>query len=344
MILKKLTDQSLHLQLKNFVQKERILLTEILEHLQEVERRRLYCDFKRSSLFDYAVAELGYSEDQAHRRIQAMRLMKGLPEIKGKLSTGALSLTNAAKAQSLFRKAAQSSAMKPMNKASQLAVLKTIENKSTREAERELLKFQPQDILPVDRQKVVSAIHTELRVVVSQDTLDKLEDVRSLLGPKGIDLSHDELLQVMAEATVLKLKEKRFGKRRVQRAARLSPKEDVLKTVKEVDKRTADKSDKKRSSSGSLGAQQVNSRAGKNQRYLPASTKHSVWQRDQGRCCRCGSRRNLQFDHIKPVGLGGTSRIENLRLLCFSCNQRAGIRVYGDEAMTLSTGGSLGNL
>lgn len=321
MILNKLTDQALHLMLKDLVGRERILLTEVLGHLQEVERRRLYSDYRRSSLFDYAVSELGYSEDQAHRRIQAMRLMKVVPEIKDKLSTGALSLTNAAKAQSLFRKASKSSVMKPMNKKKQLAVIETIENKSTREAERELLKFQPCDILPADNLKALSPDHSELRVVVSQDTLDKLEEVRALLGPKGIDLSHDELLQLMADTAVAKLKEKRFGKRRVQRG---------LCESNEVDTRV---DDKKSSPSELLGAQQVNVKAYKNQRYLSAALKHAVWQRDGGQCCKCSSLRNLQYDHIQPIGLGGRSELDNIRLLCFSCNQRAGMRVYGMQSM-----------
>ena len=311
MNLNKLTDQSLHQLLQDFVRQERTLVTKVLEHLQEVERRRLYSDFKRSSLFDYAVKELGYSEDQAHRRIQAMRLMKTLPEVKEKLNSGALSLTNAAKAQGLFRRASQSFEIRPMNNKSKLAVLKSIEHKSTRDAERELLKFQPQDVVPADRQKTVSPSHTELKVVLDQKTMAKLEEVRALLGPKGVDLSHDQLLQVMAEATIAKLKEKLFGKRRAQQ---MQPSQTTSQS----------------SASQLLGATQVveQTTAG-HQRYVPASMKHAVWQRDQGQCCKCGSRQNLQYDHIQPVGLGGKSRTENLRLLCFSCNQRAAMRVYG---------------
>jgi len=312
MNLNELTDQSLHQQLKDYVRQERSLVTHVLEHLHEVERRRLYSDFKRTSLFDYAGKELGYSEDQAHRRIQAMRLMKTLPEVKEKLSSGALSLTNAAKAQGLFRRSSKSSEVKPLNKKSQLAVLKSIENKSTRDAERELLKLQPRDVLPADRQKTVSPSHTELKVVLDQKTLEKLEEVRALLGPKGVEMTHDQLLLVMADATIAKLKEKRFGKRRAQQPAPSQPTNGS-------------------SSSQRLGANQVVEEvvSAKHQRYLPAAVKHAVWQRDRGRCCKCGSRQNLQYDHIQPVGLGGRTSIENLRLLCFSCNQRAAMRVYG---------------
>ena len=42
------------------VQEERELLTSVLAHLREIERRRLFCDLGFSSLFSYAVEKLGY--------------------------------------------------------------------------------------------------------------------------------------------------------------------------------------------------------------------------------------------------------------------------------------------
>ena len=71
--IRSLSDQGLHVKLQSLAKKERELLTETLKHLREAERRRLYSVFKRGSLFEYTVKDLGYSEDQAFRRIQAMR-------------------------------------------------------------------------------------------------------------------------------------------------------------------------------------------------------------------------------------------------------------------------------
>lgn len=310
MTLKTLTDQSLHDQLKNLIQQERKLLIQVLEHLAEAERRRLYSDFKRSSLFEYAVNELGYSEDQACRRIQAMRLIKDVPEVSEKLSSGSLTLTNAAKVQGVFRKAKQSDQVKTISKTHKLDIIKTIENKSTREAERELLQLQPADCLPSDRQRAISPTHSELKVVVDQRTIARLEEVRSLLGPKGVGLTHDELLQIMADAAIEKLSEKRFGKRRVMKAsaAKLVAKKELAGAQKDL-----------------TAAPRV--KQNRQQRHITAVVKHAVWQRDQGQCSKCKSQRNLQYDHVKPIGLGGTSQVENLRLLCFSCNQRAAMRV-----------------
>lgn len=49
--------------------------------------------------------------------------------------------------------------------------------------------------------------------------------------------------------------------------------------------------------------------------------KHLVWQRDRGRCVKCGSQSELQFDHIIPFSVGGASTPENLQILCGTCNR-----------------------
>lgn len=54
---------------------------------------------------------------------------------------------------------------------------------------------------------------------------------------------------------------------------------------------------------------------------IPEDVRRYVFQRDRGQCQRCGSRELLQFDHIIPVALGGSSEPENLQLLCASCNR-----------------------
>lgn len=101
--ISQLSDRQLHHNIKQLVCDERKLLTIILKHLAEVQKRRLFCSYQCSSLFDYAVSFLGYSEGQAHRRITAMRLILEVPEVEKKIETGELSLTNAAEAQRFFR-------------------------------------------------------------------------------------------------------------------------------------------------------------------------------------------------------------------------------------------------
>jgi hypothetical protein len=75
-------------------------------------------------------------------------------------------------------------------------------------------------------------------------------------------------------------------------------------------------------------------------RFIPAEVKRAVWTRDGGRCAwvspdgkRCGSTWKLQLGHIRPVALGGTSTVENIRIECLNHNAFEAIRVFGLEHM-----------
>jgi hypothetical protein len=55
---------------------------------------------------------------------------------------------------------------------------------------------------------------------------------------------------------------------------------------------------------------------------ISTETKTQVWRRDQGRCSRCSSRENLEYDHIIPVSKGGSNTARNIELLCQDCNRK----------------------
>lgn len=52
-------------------------------------------------------------------------------------------------------------------------------------------------------------------------------------------------------------------------------------------------------------------------RIIPTAVKLAVWQRDGGRCTKCGATEDLHFDHIIPWSKGGSSSTpDNVQLLC----------------------------
>ncbi|MFJ6280295.1 HNH endonuclease [Arthrobacter subterraneus] len=56
-------------------------------------------------------------------------------------------------------------------------------------------------------------------------------------------------------------------------------------------------------------------------RAIPDDVKQYVWMRDGGQCQSCGSTTELQYDHVIPLAMGGSSTEENLQILCGPCNR-----------------------
>jgi 5-methylcytosine-specific restriction endonuclease McrA len=54
---------------------------------------------------------------------------------------------------------------------------------------------------------------------------------------------------------------------------------------------------------------------------IPFEVRIKVWRRDNGKCVKCGTRQNLEFDHIIPVLNGGSNSPRNIELLCENCNR-----------------------
>ena len=64
--------------------------------------------------------------------------------------------------------------------------------------------------------------------------------------------------------------------------------------------------------------------AGERRELIPDAVKMFVWKRDGGKCVKCGSQENLEFDHIIPLAMGGSSTARNIQLLCETCNRSKG--------------------
>ena len=97
-----LSDRELLRQASTLVHHERHLQGAIIDHLAEIEARRLFLERGCSSLFDYAVRELGYSDAAAGRRIGAVRLCADQPGARERLRDGSLTLSAAAELQWAF--------------------------------------------------------------------------------------------------------------------------------------------------------------------------------------------------------------------------------------------------
>ena len=55
-------------------------------------------------------------------------------------------------------------------------------------------------------------------------------------------------------------------------------------------------------------------------RLIPTDVKVAVFNRDGGKCVKCGSTTNLHFDHIIPFSKGNSFEdVDNIQFLCQNC-------------------------
>ncbi len=301
---RQMSDQDLLESTEKLARDERELLTKILHHLREIERRKLFSALGFKSLFDYAVKRLGYSGDQAMRRIAAMRLLKELPEIETKIESGALSLTNIGLAQVLFRK-------ESLPREAKIELIGQLENKTAREAEKIIVAKSSNPIeLKPDRIRVVANEKIELKFIADEKLNRKLERIRGLIAHSSPNCSLGELIEKICDIAIERLSPCE-RKRGISVRGRSSI--ENLKAQKEFrvrDKESFHPMERKRT-------------------YLPVELKREVWRRANGECQNCGSQYALQIDHIVPIAKGGTNEASNLRLLCRPCNLRAAIETLG---------------
>ena len=71
MIIENLSDHQLHQNLLALKSKESRIVASIISHLEEVYRRRLFAHYKCTSIYDYCIRNLGYSNGDAHKKISA---------------------------------------------------------------------------------------------------------------------------------------------------------------------------------------------------------------------------------------------------------------------------------
>ena len=206
-----LPDQVLLAQTRSLARHEQALQILVLDHLREIEARALHLRRGYSSLFDYAVRELGYSDGAAWRRIKAMRLCSDTPLARERLEDGSLSMSAAAQLQNTFERldrtatrggrttdhstpaalpsgaapAAPAEAQPPvlpLDGAAREELVDRATGKSTREVKQLLASVDPESAVPDDRVRALGCGRWELKVVIDTECQRGLEQLKNLLS------------------------------------------------------------------------------------------------------------------------------------------------------------------
>ena len=60
--------------------------------------------------------------------------------------------------------------------------------------------------------------------------------------------------------------------------------------------------------------------------FIPPVVRRKVWIRSKGQCAACGSRKDLQYDYILAISEGGNNTLDNLQLLCKTCDREKSVK------------------
>jgi hypothetical protein len=158
-------------------------------------------------LFDFVTKDLGYEPASAMRRISAARLIQQIPEVKTKIQNGSLKLTVVAQAQSFFKKEESVTGNK-LKTEQKKQILQNLENKSSREAELELVKLRPESVKHSERLRPLTEEFTEIKFVISSDLKTKITELQNLLSHQLPDKNIRSLMQLLVEKLYNDFKQK----------------------------------------------------------------------------------------------------------------------------------------
>ena len=298
--LKNLSNDELLLRTENLVQTERKIMHLVLTHILEIMDRKLYADLDFDSMYTMMTKKYGYSEPSALRRIDAAKLLKKVPEVADRLMSGALNLSQAVQLQ----KCLISEAMKgeSVSEIRTHEILDQLENCNGFETKQLLAK---EFDMPLKVQEIVRPQKDEsvrLEITFTKDEFEELNKAKSLMSHIVHNGSWAEVISVMAR----KFNESKLGK---SSGSLRPPLGSATEAVGSKSKTVSAPSP-------------ITKRP-----HISVHLKRKLYADAQG-CCqyqspdgkRCGSKFQVQIDHVTPVTWGGKSSAENLRLLCRTPN------------------------
>ncbi|MFA5138202.1 MAG: HNH endonuclease signature motif containing protein [Elusimicrobiota bacterium] len=335
--LRSLSDESLLARLDELVRQERESSADIVEHLMEIERRETALDLGYSSLFEYCVKKLGYSEASAFLRIRAARACARFPDILARLRSGSIHLDAIAR---LYPHLTSNNSKKLLDRAAGatkrdvMALVATLQTEPVPMKDL-IVAVPPPGPGPAMSEGPRLAASEGPQPTASSDARAAASPTEPAHAPEIIPpplhrfhfTGDDELFSMITRLRGL-LKHKHPGGRL----------EDIFKEAARIllevmeRKLQPGKAQTRRSRAGTAPEGRRNG-----SRSVPRAVKRAVWARDGGRCAyvapdgrRCESRDALEYDHIVPWADGGRSdTADNIRLLCRAHNQRLGRRRFG---------------
>jgi hypothetical protein len=322
--IKNLTNQQLTESLKILFEKERRTSHSILLHLKIVSERKLFAERGFSSLFEMLIKEFKLSETSAYQRIKALELLKVVPQSEESFIKGEVNLTTLAIAQRQINQQEKLSGEK-ISSAQKIEIFDRIKNKTQAQVEVQLMELLPNtNSAPKNSERRISEDACRVSFNMPDRLKVKLKRLQEIWSHLNSSMDYVELIERSVDQTLsridplLKIKSNQHVKPPVE-----SNRQNKVFIKSESNRQTSNRR--------SVAHAVTNSRITKmNVRpsYYSVEIKNKLWK-EAGASCqyidhnsgrRCEARFHLEIDHCKPLAIGGTSNIENLRLLCRTHN------------------------
>lgn len=349
--LEHLSDGTLSARLDEISARDRGTTVEMLAHIAEFDRRKLYAPAGYSCMHGYCVDRLRMSDDVVFARIRVARASRRFPGILDAIQDGRLNITSVV---------LLSPHLKVLSREAGRELLRAAVNKRIREIRVLLAQRFPQPDVPT---LLVPLGPPQAPADFRQLGLNPVagNDVEASAPPATPDTVP---LSIAAPAVVATVPSSTAAPRAL--IAPLSP--GRFKFQMTIGQGVHDKLHRFRALLGhevSGDLEQVFERAldiaiahvekrkygatdrprpgrpsDPDSRHTPADVRRAVRERDQDRCTyvspdgrRCEERSSLQFAHIKAYARGGGKTAINLRLLCPAHNQYEAEQLYGAQFM-----------
>jgi 5-methylcytosine-specific restriction endonuclease McrA len=271
---------------RNFKEAERTLQ----EILCQIDRHKTYYDLGYRSLMDYTISALGLSPDVAYNHCTAVKKSQELPEVRKAISEGKVSV-------SAVRHMAP-----VLSKENETEMLGLASQMTQAELRKEIAKRNPEQDVP-EKARYVREDRVALELRVSEELMKKLRRAQDLVAQSKREfVSLEQTLEAMVEVFL--------------------EKKDPVKKAERTVKRCEESSQALPLNDRMIRKTEANV-SGSRRITLPASLKHALIARTEGRCmvnapngARCTQTRWLHIHHVTPLSEGGGHSLENLTVLC----------------------------
>jgi hypothetical protein len=345
--LRSVPDDEVLRRLSELVSRSRRIEGDLIAHIGEVDRRRLFSRQAFPSMFAYCTQSLHLSEAEAYRRITVARAARRHPVVLEMLQDGRLHLSGLAR-------------LAPLLTADNCdELLRRATHLSTRQIEQLVAELSPRPDVPATIRKLPAAAAAAAPELVPRrvGTPTAVSEVVS----RGVDtptvaaspasiplptLSEHPVVEALSPARYkIQFTASAVLRDKIERLAALMRSEvpdgdlaliierAVTEKLERLEARRFGKTPARRQALADADSSGAS-------RHIPAAVRRAVHERDGSRCRfvdaqgrRCSERSRLEFHHRHPFAMGGDHSLANVAILCHEHNRALAEHDYGQSAI-----------